>query len=498
MNTYKKLTAFLLALIMLFSLAACRGKDEPEESEKPSSSEQQGENPAGSGTSDVTDEMTEPEKLPTALELLTRADELADAYTSGVQTVTNKMTMSGNPVATEVTVTKKNGNNASYKVTSDGVESEVIVLKSGVISYFSDINGAFLLKNADLDDFDLLMNGSESDMFDFANTEYYTGGTVARTESGYDVTVEISEAGKKMLAEEMGMGSDGVTFGKIEILAKIDKEGRSHEQKLNMEITMSVQGMKMTLKSEATMVFTEIGENVTIDEPKSGVTHVEFGKAEEFIAFLKADENHSSIGNGDKPFEFDRALAVSLVKAGEANMLYSKFDIFGAFDPAKGMNYSAAQTGTNVAVKYYSDFSKVIVEQGGKKYVDSTIPVENLLYTILTDIDGTNYGLSSYGATTAILQSDGGTEYIFAIVDDVSEVAASSYLANYMSYTATAVKVKKAMQVVKINSSGEYAEIGLNIEATVTIDNQNYDIVVSDKVTINSYKAATITPIVAD
>ncbi len=498
MKNYKNITAFLLVLLMLFSLASCGAGGDAEGSDKPEGSENSSEPGTSEITEEITEEVTEEESVPTALELLIRADEIAEAYTSAVQTITNKMTMSGNPVGTQVSVTKKNGNNASYTVSTDGYTSDSVVLKDGKVSYYSDIYGAYLLSDADLDDFELLINGADSEMFDYSNVEYFTNGTVAKTESGYDVTIEFSDAGKAMLAQLFGANSEEVTFGNLGLSAKINKDGSCTEQKLNMEITMSVQGMKMTLKAEADMVFSEIGGNVTIDGPMSGVQFVEFGKADDFIAILAADSKHTEVGSGEIPFEFDRDLSVTLSGASLTTALYSKFDIAGAYDPEKGMNYSVSQLGTDVSVKYYSDFTKLIVEQGGKKYADASIPIENLFYTLLTDIDGTNYGLASCSGVGSITKSGNETIYSLTLADDIAEVAASSYLANYMSYTASAVKIKSAEHTFKVNASGEYSEIGISIEATVTIDNLNYNIKIIDSTNIMSYKAATITPIVAD
>ncbi len=485
----------MLVLLMILSLASCVSDGGAEGSDKPEGSE----NSSEPGTSEITNDITtEEEKIPTALELLIRADQIAEAYTSAVQTVTNKMTMAGNPVGTQISVTKKNGNNASYTVSTDGYTSNSVVLKDGKVSYYSDIFGAYLLTDADLDDFELLINGADAEMFDYSNTEYFTNGTVTKTESGYDVTIDFSDSGKAMLAQKMGSGVGEVTFGDLGLSAKIDRDGNSLEQQIKMEMTMSLQGMSMTLTAEAEMIFSDIGGNVTIDEPMSGVKFTEFGKADEFIAILSADSKHTEIGSGEIPFEFDRDLSVTLSGASLTTALYSKFDIAGAFDPAKGMNYSVSQLGTDVSVKYYSDFKDLIIEEGGKKYADPSIPVDNLFYTILTDIDGTNYGLSSCSTVSSITKSGSDTVYTLVLANDVAEVAASSYLANYMSYTASAVKVKSAEQTLKLSNTGEYREIGISVEATVTIDNLDYNIKISDNVIIMSYSAANITPIVAD
>lgn len=487
MNTYKKITSFFLILIMLLSLASCKGGEKDETTDPPS-----GENSSAEITED-TGSVTDEEKIPTALELFIQADKLAESYTSAVQTVTNKMTISGNPVATQITVNKKNGNNASYTVTSDGYTSDCVVLENGTISYFSDISGAFKLTDANFDDFESIVSGADSEMFDFSNTEYFTDGTVTPTENGYDATVNISETGKEMLAKAMGMNSGEYSFGNIALSGKIDKDGNCTEQRILMEITMTVQGMKMTLKSDAEMVFSEIGADVQIDKPLTDTKYLEFGKADQFISLLSAISTHESVTSTEIPFEYDRSISVKLIPSGSTEALYTGMKISAAYDPSLGMNYSAEQVGTDVAIKYYSDFTKTVVEEGVKKHVDPSIPAESVLYTILTDIDGNNFGLSSYSSVNFAYEK----EFVFAIADDVADVAVNSYIANYMSYTVTSVRTKKAEQTFKLTDNGEFAVISLYIEATVTVNNVDCNVEIYDSVTVKSYNSATIVPIEA-
>ncbi len=487
----KIISAFMSVIIILLSLASCSPLGNPEETTEPP--QIQGSLPDESEKdSPDTGDVTDAEKIPTALELLIRADELADSYHSAVQTVINTMSMGGTPLGVQISVTKKNGNNCSYSVSADGYVAESIVLRDGNLSYFSDIDGAFLLTGADLDDFDRLINGSDSDMFDYSHREYFTGGTVEKTDSGYNVTVEFSDAGKEMMAKMMG-AEEGytVTFEKLGISAKIDKDGNSPEQMLEMEMTMSFSGMSLTMSAVAEMTFTDIGGNVAVDDPLTTVEYLPFGTADSFIAFYSAEEKQALLASGTMPFEFERGLSLTLT-----NGLVSIFNIKGAFDPAKGINYSAAQPGTSYTISYYSDFAQVAVEESGNKYIEPSITWEDLFYTLLIDLDSTNYGLSSYLKVISVDQAHDGVEYNFTIIDDIADSVLRSYIANYMSLTVTGTKIKSATQYIKVSETGELSRIDILITATVTINDQNIDVSLGDSVYISGYNTANITPIV--
>lgn len=486
-----KITAFLLACLMLLSLAACKqGGEGDESSSTPGTTE--GSEEISSG---VTEETTSEEKVD-VLAMIKHAEELADAYTSGVQTSTMTMKMGDNVTSQETSVMKKNGNNASYTVTSSGEMTECINLTDGKIWYYSGTYGALILTDATLDDFEGLVSpdDGELDPFDFEDPENYTEGSAVKTADGYDFTIGFSEKGTARLISSMNMPAEyTVKANKLLLSGKIDSEGHMPSMRFEMGITMSMSGISVTLDCEAEMKFSQVGEDVKLDPNPTGAVYVEFGSAADFNKYFNASLNHASHQAGDKAFEFEREFKLHQPTGGAQKPFALDVYTKSAFDPTKGATYLIDNRTTGRTVEYYSNLIDVIFKESAEKiHVDPSIKHEQVLASIVSELYATELGTLYCGKVESI---SNGT-YRFNIEEQSARALLSAYISNNFGVEVTDVSIARAQYIVTIGEDGNYTSISIEIDCGFSYGANTHVVALQDCVRIHSYGKAEIVPLV--
>ena len=487
-----KIIAFMLALVMILSLASCKQDGNTDESSKPESSENSEEI-----SSDVTEaeETTEGEKV-NVLDLILRAEEIADGYTSGVQTSKITMKMGDTVASEEVSVTKKNGDDATYTVTSDGTVTESVVLDGGKILYYRDVYGAYMLSDATTDDFDWLISpdSGELDPFDFEDPENFTEGSAVKTDDGYDISIEFSEKGKARIIKTME-APEGYTVkaDKMLITGRIDNEGNMPEMRFEMVITMSMSGVSVTISAEAEMTFTEVGEDVKLDGTPAGVVYTQFGTAADFRTYLAASDNHAAAGDGESTISFEREVNMEIkMTGGSLQNSQLSMVIKGAIDPTKGASYSIEDKINQNTLSYYSNLVEVIVKENDKKiYVDPSIAHADIVAAIINDFKSTELG-SLYCDKVNLNQSGAVS---FRIEDSNAKAIVAAYMANNFSVDVKDVSIAGAEYIINYNQDHNYLSVAIRIQGGLSVGGQNCVFTIDDIVRSISYTEAEIVPL---
>lgn len=475
----------MIAVILILSLSACTPGDQNEDTDPPEV------------TLAPEVDTTEPPVLPTALELLKKAEEIADGYSSGIQTVTNLMKI-GDIVSTEqVTINIKSGDNYSVSVEADGVLSKAMRFENGILYYYDETYGALELSGASEEIFDEFNGSNDSDgMFDYSNDECYENGKVEKTSDGYNVSIGFSELGKKQLIASMNLGEEAnVEFTKLELTAKINADGSSDEQKIAMELEIRMSGVSMTMTAEAEMKFTKVNEKVELGGLVEG-SYMKFGSCEQFKRLRSANDGMNSLYTASLPFSFERTFEMSF-NSSSASPISKVVYMNGAFDPAKGINYFIEHKIEGKSYSYYSDLDKVIVDEHNGK-VDSRpdISPDTLMASLINDLAATNIG-TAYCQKVLKIDDDKETSYYrFEIDSEIAILLGNAYVQNNLGVTPEEGSSPGAFYNVHVDENGRISNISIEVTFAFSVGGINYIGNIYDSVGGISYETPTITPLV--
>ncbi len=477
--------AMLLSVLLLLSLSACTPSGENEKTDTPEV------------TTDVAPETTAPPVLPTALELLKEAENIADGYASGIQTVTSKMKI-GDVMSTEqITVNVKSGDNYSVSEETDGVISKAMRLENATLYYYDETYGALELSGASEEIFEELRDsGDNSEMFDYSDSECYENGEVEKIADGYNIKIGFSELGKKKLIASMNLGEAAdVKFTKLELTAKINADGSSDEQKISMDLELRMSGVTVTATMDAEMKFTKVNEAVELGGLVDG-DYLKFGSCEQFKKLVSANDGMNALYTATLPFSFERMFEMSF-NSSSANPVSKIVYVNGAFDPAKGINYLIEHKIEGKTYSYYSDFDKVIVdEHNGKVDIRPDISLDALMSSLFNDLAATNLGTVYCDSVSYIKEENGVIDYRFAIDGEIASLLGNAYVQNNLGVTPEEVSSPGAFYTVRVNEAGRINNISIDLTFVFTVGGINYYGNIYDTVGGISYDIPAITPLV--
>lgn len=479
-----KSCALLLALLLVFPFSACTPSGEGEDSVE---SEQ---------TTEPAPESTQAPELPSALELLKRAEEIADTYESGVQIITNKMKVGDGTSTEQITLNMKSGDSYSYSMETDGAVSKAVRLEGDTLYYYDPTYGALELSGANEEIYEELCGASGDDeIFDYSNSELYEGGEVEKTAAGYNVSIGLSELGREKLIESMNLGeSTAFKFTKFGLTAKINADGSSHEQKMTMELELQTSGVTVTVTAEAEMRFANVNGKVELGGIVEG-DYMKFGSCEQFKRFAAANEGMTALYAAALPFSFERTFEMSF-NSSSAKPIAKVVYVSGAFDPEKGLNYLVEHKIEGITHTYYSDFNKVIVdEHNGKVDVRPDITTEVLVSSFFNDLAATNIGIPYCNGVSHIKEDGGFVDYRFTIDGEIAAMIGNAYVQNNLGITTEDVSSPGAFYNVRVNGEGRIVNVSLDLSFVFTAEGINFYGNIYDSVGGISYETPVITPL---